>query len=58
MRPRLLYAFRSIWRNLCKFIAPCKGFSGYQALLKLYISDDLSRDEAQFAFSKQARKLG
>ena len=31
-----------------KTIAPCKGFSGYQALLKSYISEGLRRDEAQF----------
>jgi predicted DNA binding CopG/RHH family protein len=29
-----------------KAIAPLKGFSGYQALLKSYISEGLRRDEA------------
>lgn len=32
-----------------KAIAPRKGFSGYQTLLKSYISDGLRRDEAAFA---------
>jgi hypothetical protein len=32
-----------------KRIAPLRGFSGYQALLKLYLSEGLRRDEAQFA---------
>ena len=40
-----------------KTIAPCKGFSGYQALLKSYISDGLRRDEAQFAISKEAKLI-
>ena len=40
-----------------KTIAPCKGFSGYQALLKSYISDGLRRDEAQFASSKEAKLI-
>lgn len=31
-----------------KRIAPLKGFSGYQPLLKSYLSDALRRDEAQF----------
>jgi len=31
-----------------KTIAPQRGFSGYQALLKSYVSDGLRRDEAQF----------
>lgn len=30
-----------------KAIAPQRGFSGYQTLLKLYISEGLRRDEAQ-----------
>lgn len=30
-----------------KAIAPSKGYSGYQTLLKSYISDGLRRDEAQ-----------
>ena len=42
-----------MWWN----IAPCKGFSGYQSLLKSYISDGLRRDEAQVAFSKEARLI-
>jgi hypothetical protein len=40
-----------------KAIAPQKGFSGYQALLKSYISEGLRRDEAQFAFSKEAQLI-
>lgn len=31
-----------------KAIAPHKGFSGYQTLLKAYISDGLRRDEATY----------
>jgi hypothetical protein len=33
--------------ELMKEIAPTRGFSGYQTLLKLYISEGLRRDEAQ-----------
>jgi hypothetical protein len=40
-----------------KTIAPYKGFSGYQALLKSYISDGLRRDEAHFSFSKEAKLI-
>ncbi len=40
-----------------KVIAPCKGFSGYQALLKSYISECLRRDEAQFVLSKEAKLI-
>lgn len=40
-----------------KAIAPYRGFSGYQALLKSYISEGLRHDEAQFSFSKEARLL-
>jgi hypothetical protein len=40
-----------------KVIAPCKGFSGYQALLKSYISECLRRDESQFALSKEAKLI-
>ena len=32
-----------------KTIAPHKGFSGYQTLLKSYISEGLRRDEATYA---------
>ena len=32
-----------------KAIAPQRGFSGYQTLLKSYISEGLRRDEAAFA---------
>jgi len=32
-----------------KEIAPHKGFSGYQTLLKSYISEGMRRDEGQFA---------
>ncbi len=38
-----------------KEIAPQRGFSGYQALLKSYIAEGLRRDEAQFAFGPAAR---
>lgn len=38
-----------------KAIAPQKGFSGYQALLKAYISEGLRRDEAIHAFGPAAR---
>ncbi|MDO9048129.1 MAG: hypothetical protein Q7U66_10375 [Methylobacter sp.] len=40
-----------------KTIAPQRGFSGYQALLKSYLSDGLRRDEAQFMLSKEARLI-
>lgn len=32
-----------------KAIAPQRGFSGYQTLLKSYLSEGLRRDEQQFA---------
>ena len=31
-----------------KQIAPLRGFSGYQALLKAYVSEGLRQDEAEF----------
>ncbi|HSV54498.1 MAG TPA: hypothetical protein VLJ57_20420 [Burkholderiaceae bacterium] len=40
-----------------KTIAPQRGFSGYQALLKSYLSECLRRDEAQFAAVEQARLI-
>lgn len=40
-----------------KEIAPQRGFSGYQALLKSYVSEGLRRDEAQFAFGPAARLI-
>lgn len=40
-----------------KTIAPQRGFSGYQALLKSYLSEGLRRDEAQFTLSKEARLI-
>lgn len=40
-----------------KMIAPQRGFSGYQTLLKSYLSDGLRRDEAQFMLSKEARLI-
>jgi hypothetical protein len=40
-----------------KKIAPQKGFTGYQALLKTYISDGLRKDEAEYVFSKHARVM-
>lgn len=38
-----------------KTIAPHKGFSGYQALLKSYISEGLRRDESIYVFGPTAR---
>jgi hypothetical protein len=38
-----------------KAIAPLKGMSGYQALLKAYVSDGLRRDEATHLFGPAAR---
>ena len=40
-----------------KEIAPQRGFSGYQALLKSYIGEGLRRDEAQFVFGPTARLI-
>jgi hypothetical protein len=40
-----------------KMIAPCKGFSGYQALLKSYLSEGLRHDEALFASSKELKLI-
>ncbi|MDR1934278.1 MAG: hypothetical protein LBS49_01565 [Candidatus Accumulibacter sp.] len=40
-----------------KEIAPQRGFSGYQPLLKSYISEGLRRDEARFTFGKTARLI-
>jgi hypothetical protein len=40
-----------------KAIAPQRGFTGYQTLLKAYLSEGLRRDEAQFAASSQARLI-
>jgi len=37
-----------------KEIAPLKGFSGYQTLLKQYLSEGLRRDEAQLGTSPVA----
>ena len=38
-----------------KEIAPRRGFSGYQALLKFYISEALRRDEVTYSFGSTAR---
>jgi len=38
-----------------KSIAPQRGFSGYQALLKSYLSEGLRKDEAKFVLSREAR---
>ncbi len=38
-----------------KAIAPQRGFTGYQALLKAYLSEGLRRDEGQPAASTQAK---
>jgi hypothetical protein len=40
-----------------KAIAPQRGFSGYQTLLKSYLSEGLRRDEAQFAASSHDRLI-
>jgi hypothetical protein len=40
-----------------KEVAPQKGFSGYQALLKSYVSDGLRRDEAHYCFGQTARLI-
>jgi hypothetical protein len=40
-----------------KEIAPQRGFSGYQTLMKSYIGEGLRRDEAQFAFGPTARLI-
>jgi hypothetical protein len=40
-----------------KEIAPHKGFSGYQTLLKSYISEGLRRDEAHYAAGPTARLI-
>ena len=40
-----------------KEIAPHKGFTGYQTLLKSYISEGLRKDEAQFLSSPSARLI-
>jgi hypothetical protein len=40
-----------------KEIAPLKGLSGYQTLLKSYISEGLRRDEAQFAHESTDRLI-
>lgn len=38
-----------------KTIAPIKGLSGYQALLKFYVSEGLRRDEAAHLLGSAAR---
>ena len=40
-----------------KAIAPLRGFSGYQTLLKWYLSNGLRQDEAQFQSEREARLL-
>ncbi|MDO8934097.1 MAG: hypothetical protein Q7U97_17025 [Rhodocyclaceae bacterium] len=40
-----------------KEIAPRRGFTGYQVLLKSYIGEGLRRDEAQFAAGQTARLI-
>jgi hypothetical protein len=40
-----------------KRIAPQKGFSGYQSLMKSYIGSGLRKDEAEYIFSKHARVM-
>ena len=38
-----------------KTIAPQKGYSGYQALLKAYVGEGLRRDEAVYLYGPGAR---
>jgi hypothetical protein len=38
-----------------KTLAPLKGFSGYQSLLKAYVGEGLRRDEATHVFGPAAR---
>ncbi len=40
-----------------KEIAPHKGFTGYQTLLKSYISDGLRKDEAQYLSTPSTRLI-
>ena len=40
-----------------KEIAPHKGFTGYQTLLKSYISEGLRKDESQFLNASSARLI-
>lgn len=40
-----------------KEIAPKRGFSGYQPLLKSYLGEGLRRDEAQYSFGATARLI-
>lgn len=40
-----------------KAIAPLRGVSGYQTLLKLYLGEGLRRDEAQFVGGSAARLI-
>jgi hypothetical protein len=40
-----------------KSLAEVKGFSGYQGLLKSYVSEGLRRDEAQLAQGQTARLI-
>jgi hypothetical protein len=40
-----------------KAIAPHKGLSGYQSLLKAYVSEGLRKDEATYVFGSEARLI-
>nr|WP_163098574.1 hypothetical protein [Acidithiobacillus ferrianus]NDU43370.1 hypothetical protein [Acidithiobacillus ferrianus] len=40
-----------------KEIAPQRGFSGYQPLLKAYVSEGLRKDEARYTFGATARLI-
>jgi hypothetical protein len=40
-----------------KIIAPLRGFSGYQTLLKSYLSDGLRQDEARFRGTSATRLI-
>lgn len=40
-----------------KTIAPLRGFTGYQTLLKAYLSEGLRRDEQQFSSASHRRLI-
>lgn len=40
-----------------KVIAPLRGFTGYQALLRAYVSQGLRRDEAAYLMGPQAQLI-
>ena len=56
-RPMRTITFRILQDAVASLtnIAPHKGLSGYQALLKSYVSECLRRDEAVYRFDANAR---